>query len=604
MLLLLFLLVGCDRPDLAGVGLVGDGIGNPFPSRFLVDDGHLAIPPEVVPVGIEGTPLPVGRLSWRTGFSPAQVSVVHLPDVDPAALPSWREAPTLQDGVLLVDLDDGRLVGAMAELDANDEESPLLLVRPMEVLVPGHDVAVVVTTDVAPRPARFDALVDGRPPADLAEDAPHYRALVDDLEALGVARDRIALAWDFPIGDGAQPLRSALAQLDPPGTFAFDHVREEDAGDLLVPLGWRAATGTFEVQDFLLEDALAVDDRGDVAVQGTREAFLYVHVPDSVKDAPAGTVPILLFGHGIFGSADLYLDTLDDPHGVQQLAEDGGFIVVATEWLGLRDVDRVPDLEIGQDFGRMPRVPDRLVQAQVSVRTLLAMVREGALLDDPVFRGADGQKLPTGEVVVYHGISLGGIEGAVLVGSGAPVDAAVLHVGGAAWSTMLERSTHWIAFHWLLEESLPDPKDRQRLYALSQLFWDPVDPVSWVDGLADRPVLWQEAVGDEQVPNMTTRLLARSAGVPLVEPAVEPPWGIDKAQAPLPAGSSGLVQLDPEVALPPEVNQPPPITFAHSRPRPWPGTLLQAVDFLTPGQLGRIVHHCGSAPCSASNPGP
>ncbi len=58
-----------------------------------------------------------------------------------------------------------------------------------------------------------------------------------------------------------------------------------------------------------------------------------------------------------------------------------------------------------------------------------------------------------------------------------PVDAAVLHVGGSAWSTMLERSSNWPTFEMVMQDSVPDPADRQLLYSVSQLFWDPADPL-------------------------------------------------------------------------------------------------------------------------------
>jgi hypothetical protein len=65
-----------------------------------------------------------------------------------------------------------------------------------------------------PRPERFDGLVNGR------FDTPwsaHYRDVVDQVAKLGVKEDTVALAWDFPVADGTQPTRSAVAQSDPPG---------------------------------------------------------------------------------------------------------------------------------------------------------------------------------------------------------------------------------------------------------------------------------------------------------------------------------------------------------------------------------------------------
>ena len=96
----------------------------------------------------------------------------------------------------------------------------------------------------------------------------------------------------------------------------------------------------------------------------------------------------------------------------------------------------------------------------------------------------------------YVGVSLGSIEGAV-VQAVDPFHAALLHVGGSTWSTMLERSSNWPVFEDLLVAGVPSARDRQLGYALSQLYWDPVDPANYVAELRQRSVLWQESIGDD-----------------------------------------------------------------------------------------------------------
>src|SRR5690606_31070521 len=161
---------------------------------------------------------------------------VRLPHVDPAALPSWRDAPGPRDGVRLYDLDAGERLPVMAELDAHPDaaDAPSLLIRPLRTLTPGHRVAVVITTDVAARPERFDVLARGRRVPGF-DDRDHVLVLLDELEALGEDPDAVALAWDFPVGDGTAPLQTALSQLEPPGTWRFTNVREASAGDRVAP---------------------------------------------------------------------------------------------------------------------------------------------------------------------------------------------------------------------------------------------------------------------------------------------------------------------------------------------------------------------------------
>ena len=138
---------------------------------------------------------------------------------------------------------------------------------------------------------------------------------------------------------------------------------------------------------------------------------------------------------------------------------------------------------------------------------------------------------------------------------------------------------------------------RQRLYALSQLWWDSVDPIAYTEDIAPNNLLYQIAMGDEQVPNMTSYTLARSIGMPLVEPAVEPVYGLSTVSTP---AVHGLVQLDPGVGPPPDVNRPATDTGAHTRPRIYPGTIDQIVTFLESGQIEAT---CGASPCSHSNNG-
>ena len=178
--------------------------------------------------------------------------------------------------------------------------------------------------------------------------------------------------------------------------------------------------------------------------------------------------------------------------------------------------DLTTPVAVGNDFGRIPELTDKLQQGVANTVALVRLIAEGGLLDDPVFMG-----LADPDTLRYYGISLGGIEGAVLLANTDLLPHAVFHVGGSSWSTMLERSSNWVTFEALMEDAVPSPSDRQLLYAASQLFWDAADPANYAGDLMGRSVLWQESLGDEQVPNLTTRLLTNAAGAVLLEPAVD-----------------------------------------------------------------------------------
>lgn len=589
--------------DGLGVGLIGNGLVDPFPSTLLLDaTGHIDIPTADIPIPEGGSLADVSRLRWRDGFSVAQVAITRLKIKDESGFPHWSVEDDGSGSVKLADLTDGVFLPCFAELDANSAtgDVPTLIVRPQVALPVGHDVVVVVTTDAADRTAEFEALLNGAPHESVVDQAAHFQELIDDLGALGVAAADVALAWDFPISDGRAPLQSALEQLSTPTVWTIAEIREDDN----VPYRtYRAADGTFEVMDFVgADDLLELNADGSVeAGSGVTEAALYVHIPDSVRDAPAGSVPVLVFGHGFLSHPENYLDDDDDPSAVISLADEGGFIVVGTLWRGLSQPDAGFALGVAADFGKFPTLADRMVQGMVNASALVKLVTEGELLTDPIFQGESGQSLADPNTLLYYGISLGGIEGSVLVAQGHPFQAAVLHVPGAQWSTMLERSSNWTTFELALVPSIDDPHDRQLLYAVSQLWWDPVEPMSWVPEIAASPILIQESYGDEQVPNMTTRALGRSVQFDVLSPGVEAPWGTGVAAGPFPEGSTGYVQFDPELARPPDANRPAPITGAHGAPRLWEQTQRQTLAFLQ--RPGLVTDPC-DGPCTASNTDP
>jgi hypothetical protein len=328
-----------------------------------------------------------------------------------------------------------------------------------------------------------------------------------------------------------------------------------------------------------------------------------VHIPTSVKDAPAGSVPVLVYGHGILGDESDALDL--DPGYVSAplwLAEDQGFIVIATAWRGLDARDGGVG-DVAGDFWTMPVLTDRMVQGQVNVRSLVDAAALGGLLQDDVFRGASGQLLADPEQVLFWGNSMGAILGGVFMAQDPPVEAAVLHAFGSAWSTLLERSSMWRVLEGNFEAQVRDPADRQVLYAAAQLWWDVVDPAAYADDLVAAPLLLQENQGDDSVSNLGARVLVRSIDVPLLSPEAEPLHGVDAVSGPLPPGSRAYVQLDPRLGDPPDENRPAPVTGAHNATSYWPGTRAQMRDFLDPAAPGTVRHHCGEGPCTRGNPG-
>ena len=583
-------LVGCTP---AATELPSAPAWYPLPSvRYAATGDGLPALPQAT------TALPLDRLRWRDGWSPVQTSV-YRPEVaiDPTSLPGPFDVG-FGGSVRLFDLTDGVEVRAFAEVDAfpddGDGEIRALLVRPMQPMIPGHRIAAVVTTavrtlDGAPfeAPSWFTGAVDGTPAADDPAPAGHDAALLDAVRALGA--DTAVFAWDWTTGHADAPMLAARQAVSVPLTWTFDEIVPGDASDPRVAV---TATGTFRTVNFLGADGLAtLDAAGLPTAHGEVDADLVAFIPTSAT--PGG--PVWLFGHGIFSNPLEYLG----PDGVlTQIAYDAGAVVVATTWRGLTTKDLAIPVGVGGDFGRIPELTDRLTQGVANTLALASLVADGDLLTDPVFGGL-GQR----DALRYFGISLGGIEGATTLANADPavLRYGVFHVGGSTWSTMLERSKNWSSFEGLVEAGIESPADRQSLYALSQLFWDPVDPAVYADRLVDREVLWQIALGDDQVPNLTSWTLARGAGATLLSPAATPVPGLDEGAAP--TRGPAVAQFDPETTDYEGVNRPSPETNAHDLPRLWPGMQAQVRRFLDLQDPGLVIHACGSAPCSASNPG-
>lgn len=593
--MLLLALLACERVTDPADPVPGPGL-LPFPRADMVHDGHLALPDDLPAAA---TPWPTERLNLRTGFSPVQTAVVAWDQpLDPASLPGLDTLGT-PGAVTLWDLETGEAIPCFAELDAwpdYDEGHPPMLVRPGRPVADGHTVALVLSSEVrtadgAPitSPAWFEALRAGQDPEGMEGSSVAYADLLARLEDLGVTD--VALATHWPVQDTTALLRDLVAASPTPAAWTLAEAAEAP------PQAWRQLSGSFTTTSWLdASGRLVLDADGAATPQGDVEAHLFVHISQAAAAAGPGQAPVWVFGHGIFASPELYLTDAADGDAVLDLAERAGAIVVGTVWRGLTTADITLPVNVGNDIGTIHRLTDHLAQGVSDTTALIRLITEGDLLSDPLFGGfAD----PT--TVRYYGISLGAIEGAVTLGLGAPIDHAVLHVGGSTWSTMLERSSHWSTFEGLVTATVRDPVDRQLAYALTQLAWDPVDPALYAADLVDRSVLWQVALGDDQVSNLTTWTLLRGVGATGTSPAAASPWGLTDAAPPL-TGPAFTV-FDPDLGQPDGDNRPAAVTRAHNLPRTWEGARAQTLRFLDSIAPGVVSHPCGAAPCTVENPG-
>jgi hypothetical protein len=320
--------------------------------------------------------------------------------------------------------------------------------------------------------------------------------------------------------------------------------------------------------------------------------------------AATKALPLVLFGHGLLGGAN----NLTDNSVMAQFAADNGYVVFATDWIGLSHNENPlggSNGAIGEaltDFNHMPWVTDRLQQALVNAMVLVRTVR-GKMSKDPSMQ-ISGNAVADTSKVFYWGISLGGIMGGAFMGYDPDITQGVLGVAGGFWSTMFQRSSQWPQFVLLIKGSYADYVDQQIGLAAAQSYFDFADPAtaaphivqSPLAGVPKKQILVQMAVGDSQVPNIATEAMTRTEGIPLVGQATIPLYGIDTAMG---AAPSALTVWDVHAKpAAPLTNQTPTVdNGAHGAIHSLPKLQQQMQGFYT---TGMITDTCGG-PCSFGN---
>lgn len=605
----------------------------PWPSSFYLaaDDAtatgyRVRYDKEALPANKKGVGLDPARYNLRDGFSVGSqplvyfasgVSKENLPPADDLTRSMAKESP-----IWLLDAESGARVPFFAETDYNATagEIPALIIRPQEVLGYEHRYVVALRTslkDLAGEPLKapeaFARLRDGLPTADATLEA--QRASMEQLftllEGQGLPRQELVLAWEFRTGSEADAtarmrfvLEDGLARLPAEGPNAtFKHVERDEAAD---PLIWREGWGELEVPNYLTggeaDESFALDEAGLPKHQGMRNAVFRVHVPQCAKSA-TGPLPLLVVGHGLFRSVEQELES-----DVQRtIANRLCMIQLGVTWIGLSDDDLVDVAgKVIPDFTQLTLLSDRVQQAHLALHTLMRYAQT-KLLEDPILQ-LDGSPLTDGQTIYYYGISNGGIQGTIFAALEQDIERFVLNVPGSYWTQMMERSSNFELLATLLATQYGSALDRLTLITFSQPIWDDIDPINYahrviadpLPGYSAKRVLVQEGIDDDQVPNATTRILVRRMGLSLLEPAVEPVYGVQSASGPLDSAYSQW-EVDPPVRPYAEnrpAEKPEDDVSAHKIPRRLEAAMQQIERFLRPD--GQVEHTCGAEACRCS----
>jgi dienelactone hydrolase len=594
----------------------------------------LALTPETLPVvATTGEQLDPSRWNMADGFSPAGPIIDYFAEpIDPASLvPETNIGASLQPGAatVLVDMATGARVAHFSGVDENvvkDGDRQALLITPATRLQPNHRYAVAITSAVRTTagslptpPPLFQAIASGTPPTDPLSQAEAARmpAILAALAAAGVPGPTVVVAWDFVTGSDEALTGHVLSMRDQAlaergSGYSVTGVDENLDAQVL-----RRIRGTFSVPQFLdnadesqAEAQLVLDPAGNPQLVGTYQAPFTIIVP--AVAATKGPLPVVVYGHGLFGTGE---DELGGSTGsyVQDFANLEGYVIVATDWIGLSAHESPLTAGNNQalayaltDFSKFPWITDRLQQALVNTM-VLERTMVGSIVNDAamtVSGQAGGMPIADPTRVFYYGISLGGIMGLSFMGYDPDITRGVLGCGGGFWSTLFQRSVNWKEASVIVPASYPDSLDGQLLLALAQMQFDYTDPATvapYVLGAKEAPLsgvprkqlLMQMGLDDAQVANVTTEMIARTCGIPVLSRAVTDIDGVTPVPGPL---SSALTTWDVHgTPVPPDTNQTPAEdNQVHEAIRRIPQAEQQIQTFYA---TGHVVDVCDAGPC-------
>lgn len=595
--------------------------GLPWPSdRYLEPDEtsstgfRVAYEAQAVP-GYAGQDFDVSFYNRFDGFSPSsQIITLFAEPADLSGVAGSAEiADSLADDhpTVLLDLETGERVAHWVENDARAEspEETLFYVRPATRLAPGRAYAVAIrgVNGVSGAPLEpseaFIAFRDGLPLAEAALEARRsgFEEVFAALEGAGVERASLIIAWRFRTASDESTRGTLLAMR----AAALEELGDDGIGckitsvqDDFKQTGARRIRGTYTVPWFMsapLAPATLVRDQAGVPIlQGTEEIGFTAIVSAAALQAPG---PLITWGHGLFGEAE---GTISNK-AVIAAAEASGAVVVATDWHGMSKKD-LPFLASALiDVSKFYMVGENLMQGMIN-KVALTRSFLGVCAQAPELLTPDGASPidPDPSRSYFVGGSQGSILGGTYLTLAPDIERGALVVGGATFSFMIERSIHFKTFELVLQPAHESRLVVGALMALSQHVWDMGESAAWLgaakdglDGVGPKRFVYLIAHNDAQVPNLSSDIAARIAGLGVLDASVRKPWGVPVVTPPL--TDSAYIAFDvgdppnPEGNLAPEAD-----AGGHGSVGFVPAASKMIADFLATGE---IDVDCGGGAC-------
>jgi pimeloyl-ACP methyl ester carboxylesterase len=302
---------------------------------------------------------------------------------------------------------------------------------------------------------------------------------------------------------------------------------------------------------------------GKPKVQAMAQLETLLAFSDRTKSGPR---PVVIFGHGLGGDKDGVWGTaerlaslhangvavfgVDAPeHGSRAAVKSDNKLAPVFSFFGI-------DAQTKEEAFVIARARDNFRQMALDHLEMVRLIKSLATLDLLPLGAPDG--VPDLDVnrIIYLGHSFGSVMGPTSAALAPEIKAACWNVGGAGLTTLLRDSP---TFKFIIDAMKPagtPPGDVIRFFATIQAIVDAGDAANWAKGVTlealpgvpdwkPRDVLLQEVYNDTIVPNSTSELLARAAGLTHQLPKRSEIPGLPTKDgtisANLPSGSTGVI---------------------------------------------------------------
>ena len=556
--------------------------GFPYPNDYWTQEDpdtvtglRLALPQVIMPTSMSGKQSSPAAFNEMDGFSPGIAAMTHLPGAtvmglatpDTIADSLLSQSPTViinaSTGERLphwVDLDE-YVVQAKLRIDDEEklpdftldrdidelrQEQALMLrpaVRPEDATRYIVAIRNVVDADgaaIAPSPG-FRALRDDQPSDDpiIESRRAHFEDIFAALEAQGIARDDLQLAWDFTTASRENNTRAMLHMRDdalarsPNGVPYTIEVKNEN---LIDGMACRLEV-TFDIPLYMTKgETGGLLNLGEDGLPEQNGSYKYAAALIIPMAAQTEAASLVAFGHGQLGAKEQVL-------GMQPLAAQQNLALFGLDFKGFASDDVVTVVgALSGDLSTFRAVPERMQQGflnfLMAMRTLSVEADGGpsTVLNQALNTHCGGAVID-GSKRYYFGGSQGGILGASLMAITTDMQRGLLAVPGQSYNLLLNRSVNFDPFAQQIYSLYNwNALDMQLNLALVQGLWDRAEPTGYskyirsnlLPGTPAHEVLIQVSKADHQVTNLGAHIMARTiGGVVNLAPVIRDVWGLE-----------------------------------------------------------------------------